>query len=249
MRSRVIPAALRVGAAELCATWAREAFSISKNRKPAYHAWGAFTSPLLIALLVTGEKVARAAGLSSAEARRKMMPIVRQTLANYAKLGPAGAFSGPIVRGDAQVVRQHLSRVEEDSWSQGSLRGVGAGSAAVSCRRGIGRNWRRLLEEVAPWNEQACSFARTRASMTTVESFDSATSSRSEEVAALRMTAGLSVQVSISLSIFLARPVASSQSTTTAQRRTSPVAASKRAGMLFRKRAMIISFCTPMTLS
>ena len=90
-----------------------EPFSISKNRKPAYHAWGAFTSPLLIALLVTGEKVARAAGLSSAEARRKMMPIVRQTLANYAKLGTAGAFSGPIVRGDAQVVRQHLTELKK----------------------------------------------------------------------------------------------------------------------------------------
>ncbi len=88
-------------------------FSISKNRKPAYHAWGAFTSPLLVALLVTAEKVARAAGLSSAEARRKMMPILRQTLANYAKLGPAGAFSGPIVRGDALVVRQHLRELKK----------------------------------------------------------------------------------------------------------------------------------------
>jgi predicted short-subunit dehydrogenase-like oxidoreductase (DUF2520 family) len=90
-----------------------EPFFISKKRKPAYHAWGAFTSPLLIALLVTAERVARAAGLSSAEARRKMMPILRQTLANYAKLGPAEAFSGPIVRGDAQVVRKHLAELKK----------------------------------------------------------------------------------------------------------------------------------------
>jgi len=90
-----------------------EGFSVSKRKKLAYHAWGAFTSPLVIALLVTGERVARAAGLSSAEARTKMMPIVRQTLANYAKLGPGGAFSGPIVRGDAQVVRQHLSELKK----------------------------------------------------------------------------------------------------------------------------------------
>ncbi len=85
-----------------------EPFPISTNRKMAYHAWGAFTSPLLIALLVTAERVARAAGFSTAEGRRRALPILRQTLANYAKLGPAGAFSGPIVRGDAQVVRQHL---------------------------------------------------------------------------------------------------------------------------------------------
>jgi predicted short-subunit dehydrogenase-like oxidoreductase (DUF2520 family) len=90
-----------------------QAFSISKKKKTAYHAWGAFTSPLLIALLVTGEKAAQVAGLSVAEARRKMLPIVRQTLANYANLGPAEAFSGPIVRGDAQVVRQHLKELKK----------------------------------------------------------------------------------------------------------------------------------------
>jgi predicted short-subunit dehydrogenase-like oxidoreductase (DUF2520 family) len=85
-----------------------EAFTIHKQDKAAYHAWGAFASPLLLAALVTAEQVARAAGLSVAEARKKMLPIVKQTIANYEALGPAGAFSGPIVRGDAEIVRQHL---------------------------------------------------------------------------------------------------------------------------------------------
>lgn len=90
-----------------------EVFSISTSKKSAYHAWGAFTSPLLVALLVMGEEVAGAAGISAAEARRKMLPIVRQTLANYSTLGPAGAFSGPIVRGDVQVVRQHMKELKK----------------------------------------------------------------------------------------------------------------------------------------
>jgi predicted short-subunit dehydrogenase-like oxidoreductase (DUF2520 family) len=85
-----------------------EAFTIRKQHKAAYHAWGAFTSPLLVATLVTGERLARAAGLSAVEARKKMLPIVRQTITNYETLGPAGAFSGPIVRGDAEIVRKHL---------------------------------------------------------------------------------------------------------------------------------------------
>jgi predicted short-subunit dehydrogenase-like oxidoreductase (DUF2520 family) len=37
-----------------------------------------------------------------------MLPIVKQTIANYERLGPAGAFSGPIVRGDTEIVRKHL---------------------------------------------------------------------------------------------------------------------------------------------
>ncbi len=108
------PAALRA-AERIVRDLGGEAFSISKSKKSAYHAWGGFTSPLLVALLVTAEKVALAAGLSAADARKKMLPIVRQTLENYAKLGPAGAFSGPIVRGDAHVVRKHVKELRKIS--------------------------------------------------------------------------------------------------------------------------------------
>ena len=83
-------------------------FHLNKQDKAAYHAWGGFASPLLIALLVTAEHVAGMAGFSPGDARRKMLPIVRQTLSNYEKFGPAGALSGPLVRGDAAVVREHL---------------------------------------------------------------------------------------------------------------------------------------------
>ncbi len=85
-----------------------EVFTVRKPDKAAYHAWGSFASPLVVAVLVTAEQVARAAGLSAAEARRKMLPIVEQTVANYARLGPAGAFSGPVVRGDAAIIGKHL---------------------------------------------------------------------------------------------------------------------------------------------
>jgi predicted short-subunit dehydrogenase-like oxidoreductase (DUF2520 family) len=72
-------------------------FVIRKHDKVLYHAWGTFASPLLIALLATTEQVARASGVSIPIARKRMMPILNQTLANYAALGPAQAFSGPIV--------------------------------------------------------------------------------------------------------------------------------------------------------
>ena len=87
-------------------------FLIRKQNKAAYHAWGAFASPLLVAALVTAEQVARSAGLKTAEARRMMLPILCQTFVNYAALGPAGAFSGPLVRGDAEVVGKHLQALK-----------------------------------------------------------------------------------------------------------------------------------------
>jgi predicted short-subunit dehydrogenase-like oxidoreductase (DUF2520 family) len=85
-----------------------QAFTIDARLKSAYHAWGAYSSPLLVALLVTAEQVARAAGVPPRAARRRMMPILEQTLRNYASLGSAGAFSGPLVRGDAETIAAHL---------------------------------------------------------------------------------------------------------------------------------------------
>jgi predicted short-subunit dehydrogenase-like oxidoreductase (DUF2520 family) len=66
------------------------------------------TSPLLLAFLVTLEEAARAAGLTRQDARRKSLPIIRQTLANYSSLGPARSFSGPLIRGDVETVAKHL---------------------------------------------------------------------------------------------------------------------------------------------
>jgi predicted short-subunit dehydrogenase-like oxidoreductase (DUF2520 family) len=88
-------------------------FLIRKEHKAAYHAWGAFASPLLVAALVTAEQVAQSVGLKKSEARRTMLPIICQTLVNYAALGPAGAFSGPLVRGDADIVRRHLQALKK----------------------------------------------------------------------------------------------------------------------------------------
>jgi predicted short-subunit dehydrogenase-like oxidoreductase (DUF2520 family) len=81
---------------------------IRKQDKVAYHAFATMICPLLISLLAASEKAAALAGIPKAEARRRMLPIIRQTLRNYEKLGPAGAFSGPIVRGDVATIRAHL---------------------------------------------------------------------------------------------------------------------------------------------
>jgi len=101
------PEAVRV-AASVVRGLSGESFKIAKRDKPAYHAWGAFTSPLLIAALVTAEQVAGLACIKQTLARRRMLPIIGQSLANYVRKGPAGAFSGPIVRGDTAVIAKHL---------------------------------------------------------------------------------------------------------------------------------------------
>jgi predicted short-subunit dehydrogenase-like oxidoreductase (DUF2520 family) len=81
---------------------------VRKQDKAAYHAFATMICPLLVSLLASSEAVALLAAISHREARRRMMPIIRQTFENYTGLGPAAAFSGPIVRGDAETIRLHL---------------------------------------------------------------------------------------------------------------------------------------------
>src|SRR5579872_446995 len=101
------PGAARV-ARRIVSDLGGRSYPIRKQDKAAYHAWGTFASPLFTALLAATEQVAAAAGVKRPEIRRRMIPILLQTLANYAQFGAPGAFSGPIIRGDVNTVKKHL---------------------------------------------------------------------------------------------------------------------------------------------
>jgi predicted short-subunit dehydrogenase-like oxidoreductase (DUF2520 family) len=94
------------------------AYLIRKRDKAAYHAWGTFASPLLTTLLATTERVASVAGVNRRSARQRVLPILRQTIENYAALGAAGGFSGPIIRGDVEVIRRHMKVLKKNSVAQ-----------------------------------------------------------------------------------------------------------------------------------
>lgn len=82
--------------------------TVRKRDKPAYHLFATLICPLLVSLLAVSEKAARLAGISPSEARTRMLPIIRQTIANFEHFGPSGAFTGPFVRGDVETVRVQL---------------------------------------------------------------------------------------------------------------------------------------------
>jgi predicted short-subunit dehydrogenase-like oxidoreductase (DUF2520 family) len=88
-------------------------FAIGKKDKVAYHAFATIICPLLVSLLATAEDAASLAGIPTRVARRMMLPIVRQTIRNCETFGPAGSFSGPIVRGDVATVRAHLLQLRK----------------------------------------------------------------------------------------------------------------------------------------
>ena len=88
-------------------------FTIRPEAKVLYHALGSFCSPMIVATLATGERIAAAAKIPPAAARRIMHPILRQTIANYLEKGAAAAFSGPINRADINTIRKHLKALRD----------------------------------------------------------------------------------------------------------------------------------------
>jgi len=106
------PVAVRVGR-HIARDLGGSVFTIRPEAKVLYHAIGSFCSPMVISTLATAERIARAAGIPPAAAKRIMHPILRQTIANYLAKGPAAAFSGPINRADINTIRKHLEALRE----------------------------------------------------------------------------------------------------------------------------------------
>lgn len=79
-------------------------FEIDDSRRAAYHAAASIASNFLVTLEHAAERVAGGAGLSPAEARALLAPLVRRTAENWAATGPERALTGPIARGDDETV-------------------------------------------------------------------------------------------------------------------------------------------------
>lgn len=85
-----------------------KSFRIAAGAKPAYHLFGFFSSPALVALIVAAQQVGELAGFKRRKSSELMGRIVRQTIENCLVTSPQLAFSGPLRRGDIATLRKHL---------------------------------------------------------------------------------------------------------------------------------------------
>lgn len=100
-------------------------FRIDKQFKAAYHVFGFFCSPALIALLAAAQHVGALAGLDEVRSRQLMEPIVRQTIKNCFRSTPQEAFSGPMRRGDVATIQKHLETLKREPNLLGLYRALG----------------------------------------------------------------------------------------------------------------------------
>jgi len=84
-------------------------FQIDARAKTLYHAASVLVCNDLTALLEAGARTFAAAGLPRADALHMVEPLVRETLDNVFRLGTTAALTGPVARGDVDVVKRQLA--------------------------------------------------------------------------------------------------------------------------------------------
>jgi predicted short-subunit dehydrogenase-like oxidoreductase (DUF2520 family) len=89
------------------------AVRLSGANKAAYHAAGSFACVFVLALMETATRLLMEQGFTRRQALRALLPLTRQTLDNFERVGPHAAWTGPLARGDYSTVERHVAALSE----------------------------------------------------------------------------------------------------------------------------------------
>ena len=84
---------------------------ILAEKKTLYHAGAVVASNYLVVLASLAVELFAEAGIQGSEALDSLLPLMRGTLHNLERVGLPKALTGPIARGDVQVVQGHLDHL------------------------------------------------------------------------------------------------------------------------------------------
>ena len=88
---------------------------IEARHKPLYHAAGALAAGHTLVVVEAAIQLLMSLGMKRREAMRALLPMTRQVLQNYERLGLRAAWTGPLARGDYEVVAKHMNVLQEYS--------------------------------------------------------------------------------------------------------------------------------------
>lgn len=89
------------------------ALHVDDGKKALYHAGAVMAAGHALALLEAATRMLMASGIKRREAMHALLPLTRQVLGNFEKLGAKAAWTGPLARRDFEVVRAHREALRE----------------------------------------------------------------------------------------------------------------------------------------
>jgi len=110
--------------------------AIAPHQKTLYHAGAVMACNYLVALLDVSLDILRTAGVSREQGAALLAPILRATVENVLEQGVDHAMTGPISRGDTDIVARHIQELERLGPESVSVyRQLGLATLAVAERR------------------------------------------------------------------------------------------------------------------
>jgi predicted short-subunit dehydrogenase-like oxidoreductase (DUF2520 family) len=120
---------------------------LPRRHKSAYHAAAALAAGHILGVMEAAVHMLVAVGFTRKRAVDALLPLTRQTLTNYERLGPRGAWTGPLSRDDFAVIERHLRALRrfprEYREAYAALSRLG-----VNVLAGRGSSKKRKLDEV-----------------------------------------------------------------------------------------------------
>jgi predicted short-subunit dehydrogenase-like oxidoreductase (DUF2520 family) len=80
-----------------------------------YHAAAVFACNYLVTLMKMATDLWQTFGVSTPEATRALLPLLRGTLNNLENIGLPNCLTGPIARGDLGTINRHLEALEQSA--------------------------------------------------------------------------------------------------------------------------------------
>jgi predicted short-subunit dehydrogenase-like oxidoreductase (DUF2520 family) len=96
-------------------------FPISSENKVFYHLTGVWASNFFIANLFNAFKVFQTAKISEIDFLQIVKPIINSTFDNVLKNGISSSLSGPVIRGDIETIKKHVSSLNTEVLSSEAL--------------------------------------------------------------------------------------------------------------------------------
>jgi predicted short-subunit dehydrogenase-like oxidoreductase (DUF2520 family) len=86
---------------------------VDDGKKALYHAGAVMAAGHALALMEAAVRMLMASGIKRRKAMQALLPLTRQVLDNFEKLGARAAWTGPLARRDFEVVRAHGEALRE----------------------------------------------------------------------------------------------------------------------------------------
>lgn len=107
-------------------------FHISSEKKVFYHLTGVWASNFLIANLFNAFQVFQTAKISEVDFLQIVKPIIDSTFDNVLKNGISSSLSGPVIRGDLETIKKHVSALSSEVLNNEDLSSKALSSEALS---------------------------------------------------------------------------------------------------------------------